>query len=367
MDHEVLEPGILGRDRLDPVDHVRRRPAEPRLLLDAVGERRHARGRARRTPRAAVLVGVAHEAEGREPLVALIVRRLDTALGLLGRVGQIEPGAPDHVLAELLLTPVLRAGVAIGLHDVVEDLLAVERHHRLEVLARHVVDRFAAGDRHPDLDRHVLGTRDARDVAELIAPILDGRRTLVALAVVAERLLVEALQQEVDLLLEELAVRRLVDDRRPERLDFARVVSPPDAHDHAAVGHDVGHRVVLGQPDRMPHREHVEGASELEPPRLGREPQRELDEVRKHLVAFALEVMLGRPQGVVAEVVHQLGDVARREERLAQLVVGVATGVGRRPVQSDIFQIHLADVEHVESLDHLAVHPPSTTSVEPVT
>src|SRR5438309_8718823 len=90
MDHEVLEPGILGRDRLDPVDHVRRRPAEPRLLKDAVGERRHARGRARRTPRAAVLVGVAHEAEGREPLVALIVRRLDTALGLLGRVGPIE-------------------------------------------------------------------------------------------------------------------------------------------------------------------------------------------------------------------------------------------------------------------------------------
>src|SRR5438445_5627452 len=111
MDHEVLEPGILGRDRLDPVDHVRRRPTEPRLLLDAVGERRHARGCARRTPRAAVLVGVAHEPERREPLVALIVRRLDTALGLLGRVGQIEPGAPDHVLTELLLTPVLRARV----------------------------------------------------------------------------------------------------------------------------------------------------------------------------------------------------------------------------------------------------------------
>src|SRR5207245_4395484 len=44
MDHEVLEPGIPGRDRLDPVDHVRRRPARPRLLLDAVGERRHAHG-----------------------------------------------------------------------------------------------------------------------------------------------------------------------------------------------------------------------------------------------------------------------------------------------------------------------------------
>src|SRR5215467_16063593 len=113
MDHEVLEPRILRRDRLHPVDHVRRRAAEPRFLLDSVGERRRARGGARRAPRAPLLVGVAHEAERREPLVALVVRRLDLALGLFGRVGQIEPGAPDHVLAELFLVSILHARVAI--------------------------------------------------------------------------------------------------------------------------------------------------------------------------------------------------------------------------------------------------------------
>src|SRR6266581_7400578 len=161
VDHEVLEPRVLRRDRLDAVDHVRRRAAEPRLLLDTVGERRHARGRARRPPRTALLVGVAHEAERREPLVALVVRGLDAALGLCGRVGQVEPGPPDHVLAELLAPAVLRARVAVRLHDVVEDLLAVERHHRLEVLAGHVVDGLAAGDRHPDLDREMLGPRHA--------------------------------------------------------------------------------------------------------------------------------------------------------------------------------------------------------------
>src|SRR5213592_3537106 len=96
VDHEVLESGILRLDGLDPLDDVRRRAAEPGLLLDAVGERRHARGRARRAPRAAVLVRVAHEAERREPLVALVVRRLHAALGLLGRVGEGEPGAPDR-------------------------------------------------------------------------------------------------------------------------------------------------------------------------------------------------------------------------------------------------------------------------------
>src|SRR5262252_3741991 len=84
VDHEVFEPWVFRRDRLDAVDHVRRRAAEPRLLLDPIGERRRPRGRARRAPRAPLLVGVAHEAEWREPLVALVVRRLDPALGFIG-------------------------------------------------------------------------------------------------------------------------------------------------------------------------------------------------------------------------------------------------------------------------------------------
>src|SRR5262245_36891183 len=73
VDHEVLEAGILGLDRLDPGDDVLGWTAEPGLLLDAVGQVRHARGRAGRAPGAALLVGVAHEAERREPLVALVV------------------------------------------------------------------------------------------------------------------------------------------------------------------------------------------------------------------------------------------------------------------------------------------------------
>src|ERR1700728_3371812 len=40
MDHEVFEPGILRFDRLDPVDHLGRRAAEPGLLLDPLGEGR---------------------------------------------------------------------------------------------------------------------------------------------------------------------------------------------------------------------------------------------------------------------------------------------------------------------------------------
>src|SRR6185369_15948101 len=116
----------LRLDRLDALDDVLGRAAEPRLLLDAVGQGRDPRGRARRAPRAAVLIGIAHEPERREPLVALIMRGLDAALGLLRSVGQVEASTPDHVLAQLLLTAVLGTGIAVGLDDVVEDLLAIE-------------------------------------------------------------------------------------------------------------------------------------------------------------------------------------------------------------------------------------------------
>ncbi len=240
----------------------------------------------------------------------------------------------------------------IGAHDVVEDLLAVERHHRLEAVLRHHLDGLAAGDRHPDVDRQVLRPRHQGDVLDGVAAILDRRRRLVVLALVVERLLVEAGQQELQLLLEQLAVLLGVEHRRAERLDLAGVVAAPDPHDDAAVGDDVGHRVVLGHADRMPHRQHVEGAAELEPLGLGGEPQAELDQVGEDLVALALEVVLGGPQHVEAEVVHRAGDVARGEERLAQPLVRVAPVVRRRAVAADVVELDLADVEDVEFLDH---------------
>src|SRR5262245_12393125 len=140
VDHEVLQPRVLGLDGPEALDDVGRRPAEPGLLPDPLGQRGHRGRRAGRAPRAPLLVGVAHEPKGGEPLVALVVRGLHPARGLLRRVGEIEPGAPDDVLAELLGTAVPSAGVAIGPEHVVEDLLAVEGDHGLEVPAGHVVD-----------------------------------------------------------------------------------------------------------------------------------------------------------------------------------------------------------------------------------
>src|SRR5262245_51732542 len=129
MDHVVLEARVARLDRLDPLDHVGGRAAEPRLLLDAVAQEGRPRGRPGRAPGAAVLVGVAHESERGEPLVALVVGGLHAARRLCRRVGQVEPGAPDDVLAELFGMAVAQTGRVVLAHDVVEDLLAVEGDH----------------------------------------------------------------------------------------------------------------------------------------------------------------------------------------------------------------------------------------------
>src|SRR5262249_58683779 len=132
MDHEILEAGVFRLDRFDAVDDMRGRAAEPSLLFYTVREQRHSRRRPGRAPGAAMLVGVADKAEGREPLVALVMRRLDPSDRLFLRVGEIEAGAPNHVLAELLRPAMPGAGGMIGAHYVVQDLLAVQRHHGLE-------------------------------------------------------------------------------------------------------------------------------------------------------------------------------------------------------------------------------------------
>ena len=63
--------------------------------------------------------------------------------------------------------------------------------------------------------------------------------------------------------------------------------------------------------------------------------------------------MLGGPQHVEAELVHELGDVARGEEGFRQPLVGIAPLVGRRAVQAHIVELDLADIEDMEFLDHV--------------
>ena len=130
------------------------------------------------------------------------------------------------------------------------------------------------------------------------------------------------------------------------------MIAAADAQDDAAVGDDVGHGIVFRHADRMPHRQHVKRAAELQPLGLRREPQPELDQVWEDLIALALEMMLRGPQRFETELVHELGDVARGEERLAQPLVGIKPLVGRRAGHADIVELDLADIKHMEFFDH---------------
>ena len=87
-----------------------------------------------------------------------------------------------------------------------------------------------------------------------------------------EGILVEALEQQLELLLEQLAVGFRIEERRAEGFHLARVIAAADPHDDAPVGDDVGHGVVFGEADRMPHRQDVEGAAEFQALGLGGEP-----------------------------------------------------------------------------------------------
>src|SRR5947209_6510776 len=73
MNHEIFETGVFRLDRLDTVDDLARRAAEPGFLPYAFAQGRNGRGRAGRAPGAALLVGITHKAERRKPFEALVV------------------------------------------------------------------------------------------------------------------------------------------------------------------------------------------------------------------------------------------------------------------------------------------------------
>ena len=113
-----------------------------------------------------------------------------------------------------------------------------------------------------------------------------------------ELFLVEAHQQQLQLLFEIVAILVRIEQRRAEGFHLAGVVAAADAHDDSPVGDDVGHGVVFRQPDRVPHRQHVERAAELQALGLRGQPQAELHQVRQAFITLALEVVFRGPQRI---------------------------------------------------------------------
>src|ERR1700722_16309066 len=172
------------------------------------------------------------------------------------------------------------------------------------------------------------------------------------LALMRKRLVIEGLEDDIDLFLEQLAVRVLIDQRRAKSLDFPRVITASDPEHDAAFGQNIGDRVILGEAQRVPHRRDVEPGADLQVLRDMRQMQRHQQNVRDALGAFALKMMLGHPERVEPETVHRASHLLSFGKRGGQMIVVVTAIVDRCAAVADILEIDVPGVKTVEFRDH---------------
>ena len=207
--------------------------------------------------------------------------------------------------------PALTEGVSPELHNLPGRTARGRPSTRdgLYAVLDHEVDAALVGTDNglPALDGEVLGPGDEGDFLKLVASVGNTGRDIEILAVVGEGAVVEGLEDDLDLLFEIVPVGVPVQHGGAEGLDLPGVIAAPDTEDDAAVGEVVSEGVVLGEAEGIPHGGNIERAAELQV--LGDVGQVNAleQEVGEALVAFALEVVLGEPQGMVAEAVGGLG------------------------------------------------------------
>ena len=172
------------------------------------------------------------------------------------------------------------------------------------------------------------------------------------LAVVRESFLSKGFHHHFNLFLKQFPVGVAVKHWGAESFHFAGVVAAADAKDDAPAGQNVGHRKVLGQAQRMPHRGNVEAAAILQPLRVAGQVQPQHYQVGDAFVAFGLEVMLRHPEFVVAVGFQMAGDVQRPVKDAGQLVIGIPAVVGGGAVQPQVVVHDMAGVRCAEALEH---------------
>src|SRR5262249_58837981 len=117
---------------------------------------------------------------------------------------------------------------ALG-HAAADEPLDPVPDHEVEAARRSTLDGLPAL-------HGVSGPRHQREICQVVAAIGHARRDRVVLALVREHRVLERLEDDRDLLLEELAVGRLVEQRRAERVHLARVIAAADAEAYPAAG-----------------------------------------------------------------------------------------------------------------------------------
>src|SRR4029453_18526922 len=105
------------------------------------------------------------------------------------------------------------------------------------------------------------------------------------------------LEDNLDLLLEELTVGWLIEQRRAKRLYLAGMIAASYTKGDAPIGKDIAKEKILGEPQRMPHGCDVEATADMNT--LGHVGQMHghHQHIGNALVAFGLKVMLRHPEG----------------------------------------------------------------------
>ena len=271
---------------------------------------------------------------------------------LLPAVGDVETETQRHIAAQRQIPAGGHGGIVILGNHLRGVLFAGERHHRLDAVFGHIVERAAAGDGLPDFHRAMHRARHHRNFLEVVASIRHRRRDGVVLALMAPAFLIKSLADDFHLLQVKLPVGVVVNDGRAESFHFAGMVAAPDAENHPPAGEDVGHGEILGDAEGMPHWDDVERLAEFEVLGQAGQMHAHQDEVGDALVALVLEMMLGHPHTVKAARVHMLGQRSGVAVRLDELFVAVTALVGGGAVGAHIVQVNLPYVEDGETLDH---------------
>ena len=130
------------------------------------------------------------------------------------------------------------------------------------------------------------------------------------------------------------------------------MIPPTDTKQDASAGQIVRRRIVLRQPQRVPHGNDVEATPKLDPPRQVRQMNRQHQDVRYDLISFALEMVLREPENVVAFAIHKRGDGGSLVEDGHQLLVRQPALVHGRGVQAMPIEVHVAGVQATEASNH---------------
>ena len=185
-------------------------------------------------------------------------------------------------------------------------------------------------------------------------------RQLEVLALERERLVVEGALEDLHRLLEHLSVlgvglglvgvveRPDRDVLGAEALGLAGHGAPTDAEDRPSAREVVERGEVLGQTERMPLGDDVEHRADPHVLGLGRQPRAHEDAVGHHLVPLVLEVVLGQPVGVVAELVGEDAQVDEALGGVPAVVLREATVLGTGRSGAGVVHLDATEEEHAD-------------------